>query len=162
MIFPPAISKYQYISLCAEVIVLSFLLILSLCPHQCAVIAEQVESVGAVLLSGRAAALLLVDRVSFGLRQAEEAADHAQVLPQCSVLRARVLFPAQQLTQPALRSNHTHTHTHLFEDKLDLIGTGFFYVKIHRVCVVFEHSDAQIYGYELMRQEESGRRIYLL
>lgn len=110
MIFPQAISKYQYLSLCADVIVLSFFAILSLCPHQCAVIAEQVEPVGAVLLSRRVAALLLVNSISFSLRQAEEAADHAQVLPQCSVLRARVLFPAQQLTQPALQYDHKHTH----------------------------------------------------
>lgn len=89
---------------------LSQLLILSLCPHQCAVVAEQVEPVGAVLLSRRAAALLLVYGVSLGLRQAEEAADHAQVLPQCSVLGAGVLFPAQQLTQPALQGP-TGKHT---------------------------------------------------
>lgn len=53
-----------------------------------------------VLLPG--AALLLVDGVALALRQAEEAADHGQVLPQRPVLRRGVLLPAQQLTEPAL------------------------------------------------------------
>ena len=55
-----------------------------------------------LLLAG--GALLLVDGVALPLRQAEEAADHGQVLPQSAVLRGRLLLPAQQLTQPALRT----------------------------------------------------------
>lgn len=53
-----------------------------------------------VLLAG--AALLLVDGIAFGLREAQEASDHGEVLPECSVLWRRILFPAQQLTEPAL------------------------------------------------------------
>lgn len=52
----------------------------------------------AVLLPG----LLLVDLVAVALRQPQEPPDGAQVLPQCAVLRARALLPAQELTQPAL------------------------------------------------------------
>ena len=55
-----------------------------------------------LLLAG--SALLLVDGVALPLRQAEEAADHGQVLPQRAVLRGRLLLPAQQLAQPALRA----------------------------------------------------------
>lgn len=81
--------------------------------HQCIVIAEHCESVGAVLLCRCVAALLLIDEISLGLGQAEESADHAQVLPQGPVLRAGILLPAQQLTQPALRGGtHTHELTH--------------------------------------------------
>ena len=46
--------------------------------------------------------LLLVDHVSVVLRQGQEPPDGAQVLPQGPVLRAGVLLPAQQITQPAL------------------------------------------------------------
>lgn len=53
-----------------------------------------------VLLAG--AALLLVDGIAFGLREAQEASDHGEVLPERSVLWRRILFPAQQLTEPAL------------------------------------------------------------
>lgn len=53
-----------------------------------------------VLLAGTA--LLLVDGIAFGLREAQEASDHGEVLPECSVLWRRILFPAQQLTEPAL------------------------------------------------------------
>lgn len=56
-----------------------------------------------VLLAG--AALLLVDGVTFGLREAQEASDHGQVLPECSVLWRRILLPAQQLTEPTLEKN---------------------------------------------------------
>jgi hypothetical protein len=52
---------------------------------------------------------MLVDGVALPLRQAKEAADHAQVLPQSAVLRVGLLLPAQQLTQPPLwdRANLT-------------------------------------------------------
>lgn len=53
-----------------------------------------------VLLAG--AALLLVDGIAFGLREAQETSDHGEVLPERSVLWRRILFPAQQLTEPAL------------------------------------------------------------
>lgn len=59
-----------------------------------------------VLLPG--AALLLVDGVALGLGEAQEAADHGEVLPQRPVLRRGILLPAQQLTEPALRGGlHT-------------------------------------------------------
>lgn len=61
--------------------------------YQCVVIAEQREPVSTVLLWRHVAALLFIDGISFGLRQAEESANHAQVLPQGPVLRAGVLFP---------------------------------------------------------------------
>lgn len=96
-IFPQAISTDN--SLCVEVIVF----ILFLWSHQCIVIAEQCKPVSAVLLCHRVAALLFIDGISFSLGQAEEAADHAQVLPQGPVLGAGVLLPTQQLTQPALQ-----------------------------------------------------------
>lgn len=84
---------------------------LRLCAHQ-RVVAQQRQPVGAVLLLDRrrhrVAALLLVDGVPFGLGQAEEAADHAQVLPQGAVLGAGVLLPAQQLAQPALPGRRLH------------------------------------------------------
>lgn len=47
-------------------------------------------------------ALLLINDISLHLRQTEEAADHGQVLPERAVLWGWVLFPAQQLTKPAL------------------------------------------------------------
>lgn len=76
-------------------------------PHQRVVVAEQRQSVRAVLLLRRGtAALVFVDGVSLGLRQAQEPADHAEVLPQGPVLWAGVLLPAQQLTQPALQEEH--------------------------------------------------------
>lgn len=53
-----------------------------------------------VLLPG--AALLLVDGVALGLGEAQETADHGEVLPECPVLWRGILLPAQQLTQPAL------------------------------------------------------------
>lgn len=56
-----------------------------------------------VLLAG--AALLLVDGIAFDLREAQEASDHGEVLPECSVLWRRILFPAQQLTEPALEKH---------------------------------------------------------
>lgn len=54
-----------------------------------------------VLLLPRAA-LLLVDGVPLGHAEAQEAADHGEVLPERPVLRRRILLPAQQLTEPAL------------------------------------------------------------
>ncbi len=54
-----------------------------------------------VLLPG--AALLLVDGVTFGLGEAQEAADHGEVFPEGPVLRGRILLPTQQLTEPALK-----------------------------------------------------------
>lgn len=127
---------------------LSFSAIVSSRPHQCAVIAEQAEPVGAVLLCCRVAALLLVYGVSFRLRQAEKTADHAEVLPQCSVLGAGVLLPAQQLTQPALRHNQKHTHTRI---KISYIDSNSCFMCIEEnVGAVVEHSDARIYVYELM------------
>lgn len=71
--------------------------------HQRIVGAEQRKPVGAVLLHRRAAALLFIDGISFSLGQAEEPADHAQILPQGPVLWAGILLPTQQLTQPALQ-----------------------------------------------------------
>lgn len=56
-----------------------------------------------MLLCRGVAALLLVDGISFSLGQAEEAADHAQILPQGPILWAGILLPTQQLTQPALQ-----------------------------------------------------------
>lgn len=53
-----------------------------------------------VMVSG----LLLVREVSVGLRQRQKPPDGAQVLPQGAVLRARVLLPPEQLTQPALET----------------------------------------------------------
>lgn len=53
-----------------------------------------------VLLPG--AALLLVDGIAFGLGEAQKAADHGEVLPECPILWGRILLPAQQLTEPAL------------------------------------------------------------
>ena len=86
------------------------MIIFPMSPHQCIVTAEQRQPVSAVLLCHCAAALLLIDEVSLGLGQAEESADHAQVLPQGPVLRTGILLPAQQLTEPALEEEHTHTH----------------------------------------------------
>lgn len=77
--------------------------------HQCIVTAEQREPVCAVLLCCRVAALLFIDGVSFSLGQAEEPADHAQVLPQGPVLWAGVFLPSQQLTQPALQEEKHFT-----------------------------------------------------
>lgn len=54
-----------------------------------------------LLLPG--AALLLVDGVTFDLAEAQEAADHGEVLPERPVLRRRILLPSQQLTEPALK-----------------------------------------------------------
>lgn len=51
-----------------------------------------------VVMSG----LLLVRQVSVGLRQGQKPPDGAQVLPEGAVLRAGVLFPPKQLTQPTL------------------------------------------------------------
>lgn len=73
------------------------------CSHQCIVIVEQCKPVSAVLLCHCVVALLFIDGISFSLGQAEEAANHAQVLPQGPVLRAGVLLPTQQFTQPALQ-----------------------------------------------------------
>lgn len=75
----------------------------SLHSHQCIVIAEQCKPVSAVLLCRCVAALLFIDGIAFILGQAEEPADHAQVLPKGPVLWAGVLLPTQQLTQPALQ-----------------------------------------------------------
>lgn len=75
--------------------------------HQCVVVAKQSEPVDAVLLSRRVAALLFVDGISFSLGQAEEPADHAQVLPEGPVLWTGILLPAQQLTEPALQRRKT-------------------------------------------------------
>lgn len=71
--------------------------------YQCIVIAEQGEPVNAVLLCSHVAALLFVDGISFILGQAEEAADHAQILPQRPVLWTGFLLPTQQLAQPSLK-----------------------------------------------------------
>ena len=83
-------------------------------PHQRVVPGDHPQPVHSAVLLGRggtaaaaaaaagAAALVLVDGVPLGLCQAEEAADHAQVLPQRAVLRVGFLLPAQQLTQPPL------------------------------------------------------------
>lgn len=54
-----------------------------------------------VLLPG--AALLLVDGVAFDLGEAQEAADHGEVLPERPVLWRGILLPTQQLTEPALK-----------------------------------------------------------
>lgn len=54
-----------------------------------------------VLLPG--AALLLVDGVAFHLGEAQEAADHGEVLPERPVLWRGILLPTQQLTEPALK-----------------------------------------------------------
>lgn len=62
-----------------------------------------------MLLCRRVVALLLIDGVSFVLGQAEEPADHAQVLPQGPVLWTGVLLPTQQLTQPALQEENGNT-----------------------------------------------------
>lgn len=56
----------------------------------------------AVVMSG----LLLVRQVSVGLWQGQEPADGAQVLPQGAVLRAGVLLPPKQLTQPTLEDDN--------------------------------------------------------
>lgn len=81
--------------------------ILFLQSHQCIVIAEQCQPVSAVLLCRRVAAFLFVDGISLSLGQAEEAADHAQILPQGPVLWVGILLPTQQLTQPALQGKVT-------------------------------------------------------
>ncbi len=75
-------------SLCKDTVFISFL-----SSHQCIVGAEQRKPVSALLLRRRAAALLFIDGISFSLGQAEEAADHAQILPQGPVLRAGILLP---------------------------------------------------------------------
>lgn len=73
--------------------------------YQCIVIAAlQGEPVNAVLLCSHVATLLLVDGISFVLGQAEEPADHAQILPQGSVLWTGFFLPAQQLAQPSLHA----------------------------------------------------------
>lgn len=54
-----------------------------------------------VLLPG--AALLLVDGVALDLGEAQEAADHGEVLPERPVFRRGILLPTQQLTEPALK-----------------------------------------------------------
>lgn len=56
----------------------------------------------AVVMSG----LLLVRQVSVGLWQGQKPADGAQVLPQGAVLRAGVLLPPKQLTQPTLEDDN--------------------------------------------------------
>lgn len=84
---------------CVEVIVF----LLFSWSHQCIVIAQQRQPVGTVLLCHRVAALLFIDGISFCLGQTEEAADHAQVLPQGPVLWTGVLLPTQQFAQPALQ-----------------------------------------------------------
>lgn len=56
----------------------------------------------------------------------------------------------------------TATNAYTYEDRLDWLLFLCAYRKIHSASVVFEHSDAQIYGHELMWQGESGRKIYLL
>lgn len=54
--------------------------------------------------------LLLVDHVPLVLGEVQEAADGAEVLPQRAVLRAWVLLPAEQLTEPALRRGALVSH----------------------------------------------------
>lgn len=91
-------------SVCNDVMFILFLQ-----SHQCIVVAEQCKPVSAVLLCRHVAALLFIDGVSFSLAQAEEPADHAQILPQGPVLWVGILPPTQQLTQPALYSRDGNT-----------------------------------------------------
>lgn len=53
-----------------------------------------------VLLPGTA--LLLVDGITLGLGETQEAADHREILPERAVLWGGILFPPQELTEPAL------------------------------------------------------------
>lgn len=89
--------------------------------------------VGVVLLLA-SRALLFVDGVTLRLGQAQEAADHGQVLPQRTVLRAGVLLPAQKLTQPALYRKET---------------TERFSLTLHFNCCT--HTE---------RNPDQGRRVY--
>lgn len=48
--------------------------------------------------------LLLVCQVSVCLRQRQEPSNGAQVLPQSAILRAGVLLPPEELTEPTLET----------------------------------------------------------
>lgn len=80
-------------------------------------ILRQVED-GVQPLAVMVARLLFIGQVPVGLRQRQEPPDGAQVVPQGSVLRAGVLLPSKQLTQPALQRSDLFIKAFCYESGL--------------------------------------------